>query len=1042
MYTALLKYSQYVINADNPAFYEFTIPIRDAENKITGSCNKKGEVIICPGCKYPLRTKNGETNGYLVQNHYAHISGFCPFTKPETPWHREWKACSGLPAHLIEVPFPNNCADMITQSRTVLEPQHSGITPTTINNRHSAYRAGNEFFNRDSKVNEILSDDYFMLFDAENADLEIRSFNKETKVFTFRWRHPRKPWLAMPPGRMILDLGEDEQIGRVLLFVLSHPKQGWRASHGPCIISAKAITKSSFIKHFIQDPEWNYSRDIKKLNFYLGNLVHSNRLRPQDRVPSPASEEERRAYSHLELSPAFVLGPEGPIADQFDKYEARPAQIFFSKCVRRAMEKGYHYFGEAGTGIGKSFALAIPAIERALKFNDGPVIISTETLTLQDQIFNDDIPALKEYLNIPDLKVALRKGRNNYLSRRRFFKLDNSWELKESWKNTGASEEQFGGYIDSVRQHISAYRPGSRDSFSVNKLPMAKIWKESQSNSNHCLGKSCHHYNRCYYYRAVREAAVADIIITNHTVVMYDAKLKDSGKEGLLPSYKYLIFDEAQTVKDVAKKVYTFNWSKTTMDYINRLASGLFKDIPLNPYANIAESILDSLVDLDTLCGDFFDQLKPFFEKRNPRREEKEYICGSINTGSMLSILVKLSDLCRTFVSLIPRKNNSDDFGSLSITGDFWESDYQKTVHYIDGHEIPEELIENRLLYKKFKELMDDFHSDISRALASQNITDPYDSYVSTIGLEKNELFLSSQPVFAKNILSRTIFDKVFSIICTSATLSFPNRGEVTAKEMENFGVSPEKAKTSLIKPIFDYGSSVTMFINAKKTPKIPNRYDRDYERKLNSYYEEQTANCKKSIDLSQGNTMILCTSYQDVNAYYERLRPLYPDFIYYQGGSLSKKHMIDAFKRNWEETTLLIATKSFWTGVDIPGVALRNIIIPKLPFDRPTALVEKRKELYKTHMLGNNYFIDYPLKDAVFAFMQGFGRLIRRKDDVGIVTVLDNRLLYKKYGTYFLSCFQTTPRIIHDHGATIEELRPYLPVGFERKKETIKIFV
>jgi Rad3-related DNA helicase len=237
--------------------------------------------------------------------------------------------------------------------------------------------------------------------------------------------------------------------------------------------------------------------------------------------------------SIIDLDPEAILGVDGPIAKQLDYYEPRPPQILMATSVKDNLKNRRHLFCEAGTGTGKSYAFLIPAIEKALN-GGGPVVISTNTISLQEQIFNKDVPDLKKYLGLPNLRVVLQKGRNNYISLRRLRNAHNY-----EW-----TPEQITEFED-VQTWADSTKTGSKQD--MNDIVSGEIWEQVGSDRLDCMGKKCPTYKKCHYFRSKEEAAKAHIIICNHALLTLDLaiKHKTDGAASILPNYKHLIIDEA-----------------------------------------------------------------------------------------------------------------------------------------------------------------------------------------------------------------------------------------------------------------------------------------------------------------------------------------------------------------------------------------------------------------------------------------------------------------------------------------------------------------
>jgi len=682
------------------------------------------------------------------------------------------------------------------------------------------------------------------------------------------------------------------------------------------------------------------------------------------------------------LDPTHVLGNDGPIANCLEGYESREPQVQMANAVRDNFANDRHLFCEAGTGTGKSYAFLIPAIELALS-GKGPVVISTNTITLQEQIFEKDIPDLKRYLNVPHLKVVLRKGRGNYISKRRLQNAHNVLSITED-------EER-----EKIEEWSSSSEAGSLQE--MGSIPNKRVWREIASDTQDCLGKKCKFYRECFYYKSKGSADSAHIIITNHALLALDLILKrkpniDPKKEpGIMPPFKYLIIDEAHGLEAAIRKAKTFEWkqgsaARNQFRLTNKKRKGLLDTIVQNSewpeVDRRCRSTLLKFKEFVTRNNNFFNNVvKPFVEggKKLRGSTDKRVRPSSFNRRRAEALITSLKDVNSSLVGVV---------NSLSAK-------LEDT-----GHDV---LSSKLTLLKGFTSRLQEVESDLAATLqlkeSKKNVTS-----VSGCLIEGKPYFmLQTYPIFVKEIAKEILFNAVPSAVLTSATLTTnKNFTHIT----NTLGAAGDKTDSLLLGHVFDYQKNVKLYI----TPKMPlDPWNDSVKRK--KYHRDLSRKIEKYVSQTEGNAFVLCTSNMQMYDLYEMSKDALKKkgmFVLCQNKGMTKPQLIKEFKAM--EGSVLFGVESFWTGVDIPGDSLKNVIITKLPFSPPTPLSEAQEEIYKEFNLGKpknrqrNHFSERVLPAVALRLKQGFGRLIRRKDDSGIVVILDQRLATKYYGKILLS--------------------------------------
>jgi len=655
-----------------------------------------------------------------------------------------------------------------------------------------------------------------------------------------------------------------------------------------------------------------------------------------------------------------ALEPGGLIAKSLPGFESRPQQVQMACAINDAFAGRRHLVTEAGTGIGKSFAYLIPAIEM-LHRTAAKVLVSTFTITLQEQLINKDIPFLAESLPqtfTPPLRGAgftavLAKGRGNYLCKRR---------LEFALRRQAALFDEFGSMLAVINRWANQTKDGSLSDIPV--LPKNHIWDAVRSEYGNCRGRKCPHFHDCFYWRARRRLDSADIIVANHALMFSDLVLKAQGAS-VLPDYKYIIIDEAHNIEHVAEDHFGINISNFTVKFLLNalynprthkgllayMGSNFAKSSKTSSRTNVDKAI--DIVGLITKeARKFFRQVSEWYEQTRDEtagRCYKNFVDDTIS-GHLKNLRAELAELAK-----------------------------------ID--EDVDEKFEIMRLIDRCSALAEDLHSFLTHQ------QDDFVYWVEPAASVRGATRLRSAPLNVGPNVKSCLFDKYESVILTSATLSSGPASDKSGFEFFTSRIGLDDFRTIKLGSPFDYSKQVTLYI--EKDLPDPNE---------SAFVESAAQAVNKYLRKTQGRAFVLFTSYQMLEAVAQKCTDWLAENniqLLQQGAGFDRTALLKQFKA--EDNSVLFGTDSFWQGVDVPGRALSNVIIVRLPFAVPDQpLIAGRLEQIRQQ--GSNPFYDYQLPSAILKFKQGFGRLIRGKTDTGIVVVLDSRVVNKPYGQKFLA--------------------------------------
>jgi ATP-dependent DNA helicase DinG len=688
------------------------------------------------------------------------------------------------------------------------------------------------------------------------------------------------------------------------------------------------------------------------------------------------------------------FSPGGILERNLSGYESRPGQVKMAKLIAEGLTTSQHVVVEAGTGTGKSFAYLIPCLWSAKKTGQ-KVVVATHTIPLQEQLQKKDIPILETILPF-NFKVSVLKGKSNYCC---FKRLQGSMaNPREIYR-----EEQRLALL-SILVWIRETLTG--DLQELSKVPgLIQIWPSLNADNETCIPGKCSKAGICFLLRARKKAEEADLLIVNHSLLFSDLKTDFN----VLPEYHQLVIDEAHQIYQTALQHLG---SDMSLENVTRIIDNIYKLTGQNFYGLVKQR-------LGPLAQQVPSTSWEIFEKRLD------------NIPENCSMVVEQAKELFQLLSLVLGAERTFRFVASHSTHTWWDAlniQIENLIGRIKALIAVLESLTSALIgedadeIEELKYVLVGHQRELQALLDTLILVLNVDNPKQVTWLEQNSrLYLKTSPIEVSDILKEKIFSRLNAVILTSATLSISNSFEHFLRDI---GL-PRTTRTAQVDSPFDYDRQMRFFV-VKKGMGLQDS-DEEKAKDLSEFIVEVA-------ERMNGRTLVLFTAHKLLRETYASLNPRLSRIgieTLAQGFHGERSTILEAFKRN--PRSVLLGANSFWEGIDIPGDTLSCVILVKLPFWPPSLpLIEARSEFLKS--LGRDPFQELLLPEAVIRFKQGFGRLIRSKGDRGVVILLDDRVIEKYYGRFFLNSLPIRTHIRGENSVILRKIEEWKAMGLDEE--------
>jgi ATP-dependent DNA helicase DinG len=686
-----------------------------------------------------------------------------------------------------------------------------------------------------------------------------------------------------------------------------------------------------------------------------------------------------------------LLGAAGPIAHELGGYEDRQSQRDLTAHLTDAYNDGGVLLLEAGTGVGKSFAYLVPALAWA-KANKERTVVSTNTINLQEQLVGKDLPLLRRALGDEEYtpSFALLKGWRNYLCRAR---LASATQSQQSLLEPAKHDELV---------QITAWASHTNDGSLADlpSPPTPEVWDEVAAEPDLCPRLQCHYFDRCFVFQARRRAAQADVVVVNHHLLAADLSVRQASdnwdEAAVIPAYQRLIIDEAHHLEDVAahhlgRQVSSRGVARllnrlersgkgllpallrdlsSADDLLSRASLDLLRErlLPASTEARrAAEALFLRLMSLLDGAGPGPLRLDDDFERHQVWQEGLDR-----ELGAALSAFRSLAEHMETVTDRLAQVDQTEQRNRL--------------------------LLECRGVLRRLSDVSD----GLSAVLRPATARAPDVRWIDRTGPQRKSIQLAAVPLDLAPQLRELLFERLETVALTSATLAVGGEFGFFASRVGLAGESSPVTVQEIFPSPFDYGEQCLLGV----PDDVPD------PREDPAGHDEAVAGVVHDLAwASDGGLFVLFTSHAQLRRVATNVQTLlghrFPILVQGDGQR-------DQLLRRFREAgnAILLGTDSFWEGVDVPGRALRGLVIAKLPFKVPSEPITAAR-LERLAEQGEDGFFGYLLPHAALKLKQGFGRLIRGATDVGVVVLLDPRVVSRRYGMALLDGLPPADRVV-----------------------------
>lgn len=803
--------------------------------------------------------------------------------------------------------------------------------------------------------------------------------------------------------------------------VIRHPRAVARGNYDAVLVAARDAPEGGVMVHNhpsgVLEPSGADMRVASLLYEQgLGTAIVDNDAEGLYVVVEPPAP---RVVERLDLDEVErVLGEDGALARGMRGYEDRPGQREMATLVAESFNDGGVTLVEAGTGTGKSLAYLVPAALWAIR-NDERTVLSTNTINLQEQLVGKDLPLVQRLVG--DVSWALVKGRGNYISIRR--------ALLAADGQSSLFEDDRSSELKALLSWIDTTDDGSRSDLDF--TPSDDVWDEVRSDPDMCLRARCPHFQDCFYQRSRRKAASAQLLVVNHHLLFTDLAVRRATQNythaAVLPPYKRVVLDEAHNVEDAATSHLGVELTRTglyrTLSRLDRRGRGILTAL---------HEALAGTRDAGPLRERLENRVRPAASKARAAAE------GLVERlEAMVSEDSSVARLGPQGIGEPAERPDVQEALRVAITGlSLLEREIAELRARLELQEELSERLEGRLLdLRSVERRLAATVQGLRLVLVPGEEGGRYVRWLEgrrTASGRGHNLALAAAPVELGEVLRESLFTKTDTTVLTSATLTTRGTFDFLKRRLGLLGLGPDDAeevgrvRERMIASPFDFerhtllvvptgGAGSAFFEDAGPGGGAGrDADDASVARLRNARRASGDGVAERVLDVAEmtdGGLFVLFTSYTALRHTGDRLRRAgvegrWPLFVQ---GEDARHRLVDRFVQS--SRGILLGTSSFWEGVDVPGHPLRGLVIHKLPFRVPTEPITAAR-MEAVQALGGDPFRDFMLPHAALRLKQGFGRLVRSREDRGVVLVLDDRLVTRRYGRYLRASLPPAPLV------------------------------